>query len=361
MNERLSKLRSLLSDQGLDAVIVSKPENRRYLSGFTGTSGFLVISQNSAKLITDFRYIEQAENQAQGFEIVRHGTNPLETVSSVLDELKSAKCAFESEYLTYNVYHSLQDKLKSVELKPLVIDGLRMIKDTHELGLIKTAVEIADAAFTHILSFLRPGITELAVAAELEYFMRKQGAERAAFDTIVASGYRGALPHGIASEKQIEPGDFVTMDFGAVYHGYHSDITRTVCIGKATEKQQFIYDLVLKAQHAGLRAVQVGQVGKAVDLVARQIIQDAGYGDYFGHGLGHGVGLAIHEAPALSPGNTTIVLAENMLVTVEPGVYLPDWGGVRIEDTVRVSEANCEILTSSDKKLIEIDYPLYGI
>nr|WP_092067293.1 Xaa-Pro peptidase family protein [Dendrosporobacter quercicolus]NSL46510.1 aminopeptidase P family protein [Dendrosporobacter quercicolus DSM 1736]SDL53551.1 Xaa-Pro aminopeptidase [Dendrosporobacter quercicolus] len=353
MNDRLGKLRDFLNDKKLDAVLVSTPENRRYLSGFTGSSGYLLITRTDAKLITDFRYIEQAGNQAKQFEIIRHGNKPLETVAkSVSSTLR--RIGFESDHLTFGVYDSLHTLLKNIELQPVQLDGLRMSKDAGEIALIRTAVEIADAAFSHILTWLRPGLTEFTVAAELEFAMRKQGAEKPAFDTIVASGARGALPHGIASDKVIADGDLITMDFGAVYQGYHSDITRTVCVGKASARQREIYDIVLAAQLAGLKAVQAGKIGKDVDAVARRVIAAAGYGEYFGHSLGHGVGLAIHEAPALSPGNTAIALAENMLVTVEPGIYLPEWGGVRIEDTVVVTAGGCDILTASSKQFIEI-------
>jgi len=354
MKQRLSKLRLLLHENDLDGMVVSKPENRHYLSGFTGSAGALVISRSAATLVTDFRYIEQAAKQARGYDVVRHGNNFFKTLATVIGDLNITKVGFESDFVTYNTYQNMTNSLIDVVLKPVQIDSLRMIKDDREIELLKKAVEIADAAFSHILSYLRPGISELSVAAELEHCMRRLGAEKPAFDTIVASGVRGALPHGIASDKLIEAGDFVTMDFGAVYQGYHSDITRTVCVGKANSKQREIYDIVLNAQKTGLNAVQSGKIGSDVDASARAVIEATGYGDYFGHGLGHGVGLAIHEDPKLSPTNTTVALADNMTVTVEPGIYLPDWGGVRIEDTVVVAGSSCTILTSSNKSLIEI-------
>ncbi|MEG6585622.1 M24 family metallopeptidase [Dendrosporobacter sp. 1207_IL3150] len=355
MSERLSKLQSYLVANGLDAIIVLKPENRMYFSGFTGSSGMLIISQFDAKLVTDFRYIEQAGRQAKKFEIIRHGNNILETIAKEISSSGFNKVGFEGDFVTFAIYDSLHTLLGQVELKSIQLDSLRMIKDDEEIKLIKKAVEIADMAFSHILTFLRPGISEISVAAELEYFMRKQGAEKPAFDTIVASGVRGSLPHGIASEKIIESGDLITMDFGAVYKGYHSDITRTVCIGRANDKQREIYDVVLSAQLAAVKAVQAGKLCKEIDGIARGIIDNAGYRDYFGHGLGHGLGLAIHEAPRLSPSNLSGVLEKNMLVTVEPGIYLPDWGGIRIEDTVVVTATGCDILTTSSKVLIEID------
>ena len=223
-----------------------------------------------------------------------------------------------------------------------------------ELACIRRAMEIGDEAFEYILTYIRPGISELDVAAALENCMRQKGSQRPSFDTIVASGKRGSLPHGTATEKLINVGEFVTMDYGAVYKGYHSDMTRTVCMGRADEKQRHVYSTVLKAQELGVSLVQPGASGKEVDRLVRQQIAEAGYGRYFGHGLGHSVGLEIHEEPRLSPSSTCEALAENMLVTVEPGIYIPDWGGVRIEDTVVVKEGGCEILTHSPKELIEL-------
>ncbi len=275
-------------------------------------------------------------------------------LADIIKELGVVQVGFEGDFLTFDGYQELSNDLQSVNLVPVQLDALRMMKDETEIVSIKRAVEIADNAFSQILSFIKPGMSEQEVALELEYYMRKLGAEKPAFDTIMASGKRGALPHGRASEKLIEIGDFVTMDFGAVYKGYHSDITRTICMGKATEKQQDIYKIVLAAQLAGVQAVAPGKVGKEVDAISRNVIVDAGFGEFFGHGLGHGLGLNIHEEPRLSPANIHTVLKKNMVVTVEPGIYLPDWGGVRIEDTVLVNDEGCLILTASSKQLIEL-------
>lgn len=355
MNARLSKLRSFMEKQNLDAVVISKPENRAYFSGFTGTSATLVVTAAKAKLITDFRYIEQAEKESPLFDVVRHEQDMLAVVASEILADKAKKIGFEGDSFTYNHFTMLARHLPDAKLKPVGLDGLREIKDAAEIERMTKAVEISDAAFSHILKVLRPGISEIEVAAEIEHCMRKLGSEKPAFDTIVVSGERGSLPHGLATNKLIESGDFVTMDFGAVYLGYHSDITRTVCIGKADEKQRHIYDVVRKAQHLGVGAIAVGKSGKAVDAQVRRCIMDAGYGEFFGHGLGHGVGLAIHELPRLSPSSTCERLEENMLVTVEPGIYLPGWGGVRIEDTVQITASGAKVLTKSRKQLIEIE------
>lgn len=354
MEERLRKLRRFMSEYGLSSILISKPENRRYFSGFTGSAGMLLISQNANHLLTDFRYIEQAAAETRQYDILRYTASPYESLAEITAKLDVTTMGFESDFATYDIYSKLVECMPGLQLIPVQIDSLRMVKDENEIALIKTAVEIADHAFSHILSFIKPGITEQAVALELEHHMRKMGAEKPAFDTIMASGKRGALPHGKASQKLIALGDFVTMDFGAVYQGYHSDMTRTICMGSATGRQREIYGIVLAAQLAGVQATRPGKTGKDIDAVARKVIADAGFGEYFGHGLGHSLGLNIHEDPRLSPSGGQTILMENMVVTVEPGIYLPEWGGVRIEDTVLVSVDGCQILTASSKELIEI-------
>jgi len=344
-----------MSEHGLSGIIINKPENRRYFSGFSGSAGMLLISDKASKLLTDFRYIEQATAQATQYDVIRYAVSFYEELTKVTHQLGLTTIGFESDFVTYDMYTKFSDNLPDLTLVPVEIDALRMVKDANEVASIQKAVEIADQAFSHIVSYIKPGISEQAVALELEYHMGKLGAEKPAFDTIVASGKRGALPHGRASQKIIERGDLVTMDFGAVYQGYHSDITRTLCMGTATAKQREVYQIVLAAQLAGVQATSPGKLGKDIDAVSRKIITKAGYGEYFGHGLGHSLGLAIHEEPRLSPTNTQTILMENMVITVEPGIYLPDWGGIRIEDTVLVTADGCKILTASSKQLIEIE------
>lgn len=355
MKNRLARLHNFLRSQNLCGVIVSKPENRRYFSGFTGSAGMLLITETHNYLLTDFRYVEQAKNQAAQFEVIQCGNSFFTEIYKLANELKLGNIGFESDFITFDTYSSLQTTLKNQNLIAVRLDNLRMIKSRQELSLIRKAVEIADKAFTHILQVLKPGIREMDVALEIEYHMRKLGAEKNAFDIIAASGERGALPHGLASEKIIQAGELITLDFGAVYDGYHSDITRTVSIGRATERQRKIYEIVLEAQLEGIQAVRAGRTGKEIDAQARNLIVSAGYGEYFGHGLGHGVGLAIHEEPRLSPLSGNHLLEEGMIVTVEPGIYIPGWGGVRIEDTVVVTATGCQVLTASNKQLIEID------
>lgn len=349
----LEKVNKFLHNHKLDVLLVNKPENRRYISGFTGSSAWLVLSANRNLLVTDFRYIEQAAKQAPQFEIIRHGNNQLETVADYIKRFDSQNVGFEADFITYETYNALSELLPNAKFIPIKLDEIRMVKDNEEIKNIKRAAEITDSAFAHILKIIRPGMTEKDIAIEMEFFMRRQGADDLAFETIVASGIRSSLPHGRATDKPIESGDFITMDFGAKFKGYCSDMTRTIVMGKASEKQREIYHIVLNAQLAGLKAVAAGKKGKEVDAVAREIITKAGYGEYFGHGLGHSLGLAIHEDPRLSL-TGEIVLENNMVVTVEPGIYLPDWGGVRIEDTVVVTSTGVDILTSSSKELIEL-------
>ena len=241
-----------------------------------------------------------------------------------------------------------------MELKPLRLDPLRQVKDAEEISCIREACRIADSAFHDALRWLRPGIAEREVATRLERFMQELGSERPAFPTIVASGSRGSLAHGVATEKLIAPGEFVTMDFGAVFKGYHSDMTRTVCAGRADERQRRVYAAVLRAQMKGLSEVRAGASGKDVDRAARECLAADGLAEHFGHGLGHSLGLEIHEEPRLSPKSTCEHLEPGMLVTVEPGVYIPGWGGVRIEDTVLVTAGGGERLTTSCKELVEL-------
>ena len=353
-SSRLERLLKKLSDEEVDAILIGKPENVFYVSGFNGDSTFLFISKNFRKLITDGRYTEQAESQAKNFEVIKHTEG---IFSKLADEVKNSavkKIGFEGNFFTFDEYEKLKENLPDVELKSVEINSLRQIKDAAEIFCIRRACEIADKSFAEILKFIKAGVREFEVAAELEYIMRKFGAERAAFDTIVASGVRGSLPHGRVTEKIIESGDFVTLDFGAVFNGYHSDMTRTICVGRASNRQREIYNAVLDAQIYGLEVIKVGDGGKAIDEKVRERLKNLGYGENFVHGLGHSLGLEIHEEPRLSPRSTCERLEENMIVTDEPGVYIPNFGGVRIEDTVLVTENGAETLTKSPKNLLEI-------
>lgn len=351
---RLANLRQRLSEEGFDAFLCMQPENRRYLSGFTGSAATLLITNKEAFLLTDFRYIEQANEQAPEFQVIKLTKDSYQDLTDLGKTIK--RLAIEGNFVTYDEFSKLKGAFPETEIgsRPDFINKLRSVKSSAEIDLIRQAVKIADEAFTSVLEFLRIGQTEEEIAIEMEFNMRRSGASGHSFDFIVASGWRSAMPHGVASPKSIQAGEFLTLDFGAIYQGYCSDITRTVFLGEPDEKQREIYDIVLAANRAGIEAVVPGRMGQEVDAVARKMIDAAGYGQYFGHGLGHSVGLAIHEGPNLNTREET-VLEPGMVVTVEPGIYLPGWGGVRIEDLVLITENGCEVLTQSPKDLIIIE------
>ncbi|MGG1573678.1 M24 family metallopeptidase [Fictibacillus sp. NRS-1165] len=352
---RLEKLRAELQKHHIDGIIVTSGKNRRYLSGFTGSSGVLVISEKEAKLITDFRYVDQAAAQAKDFEIIRHTSAIQEKAVQAAAEMGIKKAGFEQDYLSFSQYRTYEKYTSSqdTELVPIsgLIEKLRLIKDNSEIKILKEAAQIADAAFSHITSYIRPGRTELEVSNELEFFMRKNGAASSSFDIIVASGYRSALPHGVASEKKISEGELVTLDFGAYYKGYCSDITRTVAVGEISSELRKIYETVYQAQARGMQGIKPGMTGKQADALTRDYIAEQGYGEYFGHSTGHGIGLDVHEGPSLAVHSDTI-LEPGMMVTVEPGIYVSGLGGVRIEDDALITEQGNESLTHSTKELL---------
>lgn len=344
------KLNELLKQYELDALVILSPYNRRYLSGFTGTSGGLVITTKKSYLLTDFRYTQQAEKQAQGFEVILQQSSVIQSIVDFCKEKQLETIGFEGDLITYQQYKALADQLTVIDIAG-EIEKIRMIKAPHEIELIQKAADIADEAYAHILEFVKPGMTEMQVNNELEHFMRSKGASGSSFDTIVASGYRGALPHGVASEKVIENHEMVTLDYGAIYQGYVSDITRTFAVGEPLEEMRKIYDIVLEAEMTALKEVRAGMTEKEADDIARNIIKSAGYGDNFGHSLGHGIGLEVHEGPYLAQ-KGEMKLVENMCVTLEPGIYVDGLGGVRIEDDVLVTENGLKRFTQSTKDLI---------
>jgi len=350
------RVQEILQKLSIDAILISNGNNMRYVSGFAGETGYLYISEKRHAVITDFRYTIQAEMEAAGYEIItiRNGGYE-EVINEILKAEQVKNLGFEAEDMLYASYNQLKEKLKVKELTPIgnEITRLRRIKTPKELEFIKKAEEIGDQVFTEILTFIKPGMTELEVAARIEYLLKLSGAQGISFPAIVASGINSSMPHAVPSQKQIEVGDFLTMDFGCVYEGYCSDMTRTIVIGKASDKQKEIYETVLKAQLAALEFIKAGYQGKEVDKVARDIIYGAGYEGCFGHGLGHSVGLHIHENPRLSLLEEEIILA-GMTETVEPGIYIKGFGGVRIEDLVVVTEDGCVNFTHSEKKLIEL-------
>lgn len=349
---KLAKLRQALLDNGVDALLITNGYNRRYMTGFTGTAGVAIVSQNDAVFITDFRYTEQAAAQITDFRIVQHKGTIYDEVGKQVAALGIKTLGFEKDALNYGTYEVYKNAVNA-DFVPLsgLIEKIRLIKTPEEINIIKVACEIADNAFTHILDFIKPGKTELDVSNELEFFMRKQGATSSSFDIIVASGLRSALPHGVATDKIIEQGDFVTLDFGAYYNGYISDITRTIAVGQPSEKLEEMYNVVLASQLLALEKVGPGMTGIEADAIARDYLTSQGYGEAFGHSTGHGIGLEVHEGPGLAVRSET-VLVPNMAVTIEPGVYLPGIGGVRIEDDILITETGNEVLTHSTKQLI---------
>ena len=350
----MSKAQELIKNEGLVGMIITDPYNMRHISGFRGGEGALYISATQQVLITDSRYTEQAEKESDFTIVQEHRGHTREQIFAecLAKEEGTLAIGYEDQSLLCCQFDKMAKAMPVKDWVPMggKVDALRRIKTAEYLA---QAEHIGDVAFSKILDFLRPGVSELEVAAELEYQMKKAGAEDLGFNTIIASGLNSSMPHAIPGKKKLEAGDFVTMDFGCKYEGYCSDMTRTVVLGKANDKQKEIYNVVLEAQLAGLAAVKAGKTGKEVDKVARDIITKAGYGEYFGHSLGHSVGLFIHEKPGLAPSDETVLQA-GMIETVEPGIYVPGFGGVRIEDMVLVTEEGCRNLASSPKELIEL-------
>lgn len=354
--DNYKKIQNLLQEQSIEAVLISNGNNMRYISGFAGATGYLYISEKTHAVITDFRYTIQAEMEAEGYEVITIGHGGYEEAINDLLRTESINIlGFEAWDILFGTYNGLREKLNVKEFKPIgyEITNMRNIKTARELEYIKKAESIGDQVFSEILAFIKPGMSELEIAAQIEYLLKVRGGSCVSFPAIVASGINSSMPHAVPSAKKVEIGDFLTMDFGCVYEGYCSDMTRTIVIGKASEKQKEIYNTVLKAQLAALEFLKAGYKGKEVDKVARDIIYGAGYEGCFGHGLGHSVGLNIHENPRLSALEETVILA-GMTETVEPGIYIKGFGGVRIEDLVVVTEDGCENFTFSDKSLIEL-------
>lgn len=351
MENRISKIKAVMQQKQLDGIIVLSDLNRRYLSGFKGSSGALLITNNDNILITDFRYIEQATKQAPLFKIIQH-TQPLYVaLLSQIEQAGLCHVGFESHLVSYETFLTLDKGKHDLISLGNEIERIRMVKDESEIKAIEKAAQIVDEAFYHILKIVEPGMTEKEVKAHLESKMLHLGSEKTSFDTIVASGYRGALPHGVASDKVIEKGDMVTLDYGAYYDGYASDITRTFAVGEPIAQMKEIYEIVLNSQTTAVSQIKPGLSGKEIDTIARNVIEQAGYGEHFGHSLGHGVGLNVHEYPNLSQ-KSDFILEPNHVVTIEPGIYVEGLGGVRIEDDILITENGGRRFTNCTKDLI---------
>lgn len=354
MPTRLERLRARMAGLKLEAVLVSQAENRRYVSGFTGSTGVLLVTATKALFVTDFRYYEQVAWQCPEFTLVKQ-TKTFKAAFAEAARLARAKSiAIESRDVSIGLFQDMQDALtgKKIALVPVsdVVEPLRMVKDEGEVATIAQAARITDAALAAALPSFHAGMTESQAAWEIEKRMRDMGAQGVGFELIVASGPNSALPHARPSTRLLQEGEPIVIDIGARVDGYTADLTRTICLGKQTGKFRKVYDIVLKAQLAALSAIKAGITDKAADAVARDVIAGSGYGPRFGHSLGHGVGLAVHEGPRLSPFVAEPKpLQPGTVVTVEPGIYLPGWGGIRIEDLVVVTETSVRILSAAPK------------
>lgn len=348
---KLEKVRSFLREKNAEGIIVSSWQNVLYLSGFTGyNDAVLLVTNKNAFIITDSRYYVQAEEQAPEFELVKGNAMSPDVMKKLLEEQYVSSVMYENKAISYNDYFRYYEAL-GVKLKKAdnLFGDMRLIKTPEEIMAVEKACDLASEALVKALPEIKAGKTEIEIAAALEYNMRVAGAEKTSFETIVASGARGAMPHGTASKKVLEQGEGITIDFGAFFGGVCSDMTRTFFLGEPCPEMRKIYNVVLEAQTAAIEGYRPGMTGGDVDRIARDVIKDAGYGEYFGHGLGHGVGIDVHEVPNVSPKGST-VLEPGMIFSIEPGIYVPDLGGVRIEDLVTIENGSLRILTKSPAK-----------
>lgn len=349
---RIERVREEFSNLNIEGLLVTTAKNVRYLANFTGSAGIVLITKNESYFITDFRYTEQAREQAKGFKVIIHQNGIYNEVKEILEKENIQLLGIEADDMNVSTYSQLSELFEAVLVQTsAVVEKIRQIKDQSEIAAIQEACRITDQAFDHILTFIKPGVSEIEVANELERFVKTKGSSGMSFETIVASGVRSSMPHGVASEKLIEEGDLVTLDFGCYYQGYTSDMTRTIAVGEVDDKLKEIYQIVLEANEKVTAATKAGMTGKEVDAIARDYISEAGYGDNFGHSTGHGIGLDIHEGPGISFRNEE-ALVVNEVITNEPGIYIEGLGGVRIEDDLIVNEDGVTVLNKSPKNLI---------
>jgi len=354
--KRLRKLQTSIAEKQLDAILISQPENLRYLSGFTGSSGWLLISEKKTILATDFRYVEQAKEESPDFEIIQAKRELSDWLPDLVSDLRWHKLGFEANCISYNTHHKLSEALKTTQidlaLVPTtdIVEQLRSIKEPEELEFITKAAALIDIAWEQAKAIVHPGTTEKEVAWEIEKFLRQENSEGIPFEIIVASGTNSALPHARPAEKIMRPAEPVLIDMGARINGYCSDLSRTLLLGETDKILREIYDIVLKAQITAIEGIESGMYASQADQLARSVIEEAGYADAFGHSLGHGVGLAVHELPTLGPSSSNS-LADGMVFTIEPGIYLVGQGGVRIEDMVVLENGKARVLTKAKKDL----------
>lgn len=354
MNKRLRKLRSRLAEKAIDGILVSQSENRRYLSGFHGTAGYLIITAKHAILATDFRYTEQAKEQAPDFAVKQISGGLEKWFPDMVVEMGIKRLGFEGGDVTFDFHRQITTSLKKLESRIKLVrtgglvEEIRAVKEPEEIDFIAKASAITDAAFEKVEPEIKAGMTERQVAWELEKAVREGGSQSLPFEIILASGPNAALPHARPTDRVINNGEPIVIDMGARYKGYASDLSRTLCVGKPDLKFKEVYNIVLDAQTAAIKAISKGMTGNQADKIARDVIRKAGYGESFGHSLGHGVGLAGHELPRLGP-RSKDRLTDGMVFTVEPGIYLTGWGGVRIEDTVVMEAGKVKMITKARK------------
>ncbi|CUS97703.1 M24 family metallopeptidase [Candidatus Chrysopegis kryptomonas] len=352
---KLEKVREKIEQLGIDAILISHLPHIRYLTGFSGSSALCFVSKKDAILITDFRYKEQVKIQVKHFKkLIATGKSLLDITSekNIMQNLK--RVGFEADHASFAFVLELKRTFKNVKFFPVknLIEEISAVKTAEEIENIKSAIKISEKVFNEVLKLIKPGISELDIASEISYLHKKYGAEKDAFDIIVASGWRSALPHGVASAKKIKKGEFIVIDFGCVFNGYHSDITRTIVVGKATSEQKKIYQIVFDAQSRAIENAKSGLKANILDSIARNYIKQKGYGKFFGHSLGHGIGVEIHTLPRISP-KSNYVLQNGNVITIEPGIYIPNFGGVRIEDDILINSTP-QVLTTLPRNLIEI-------
>ena len=350
---RLNKLHEYISIKNYDGMYITNSTNIRYLTGFTGSAGLLLVLDQSAYFFTDGRYIQQSKEQVQNAKITIIS-------NSYFDELKNhnllsskMNIGFESEHMSFSYYETMISNFPKINWISTnsIVENLAAIKDNEEIQSLKTAIEITDEVFTKIIPEIKQGVTEKYISTKISYLFKMNGAEGDSYESIIAGGPRSALPHARPTDRKFEKGDFIVMDFGALYNGYHADMTRTLVVGKPTNKHTEIYDIVLESQLNGINTARSGIPCSKVDNACRSIIQDHGYGDMFTHSTGHGIGLEVHTLPRVHKNNHEL-LKQNQVITIEPGIYIPDWGGVRIEDDCLILDSSCQPLNKSSKELI---------
>jgi len=354
---RLTKLRQRLQEEALDALLVSQPQNRRYLSGFTGSAGYLLVTATDTAIATDFRYFEQAAQQTPDFRLHPIASPAFEAwLPGLLSGLGGKKVGVEAAHLPHATFQQMAATLRGLprSAQPRLVattdlvEGLRAVKEPEEIGAIQAAVDLGDEAFGHLMERLEPGWTERQAAWEIERYMREHGGEAVSFETIVAGGPWSAMPHAYPRDEPLREGQPIVIDMGVRLDGYCSDLTRTVVLGAPDDRFQRIYDIVLGAQLAAIELITAGMTGEEAHFLGQRVIDEAGYGESFGHGLGHGVGLEVHEKPRLGRGSTD-VLADGMVMSVEPGIYISGWGGVRIEDLAVMESGRLRVLSRAPK------------